>query len=176
MKFYTFILNFGYVETAAFSYLPFTSSCEFEDDKSALIDLANFLKDSYLDLKFNVESACCTDAKKSDSSARYCRTCGRELVKKESFNGEDFTDWLVQMGAGASDSQSFHSEFVGWQSDLRWEPGVFEMTNGDYKQVFVYNAEWVLAAAVGYNHVGYRTFDNLCEDRVKKNESNFSYW
>ena len=47
MKQYTFVLNFGYVESSRLSYFPFSSLNKYKDAKEALVDLAKFLQEQY---------------------------------------------------------------------------------------------------------------------------------
>lgn len=168
MKQYTFVLNFGYVENAGLCYMPWTSTNKYKDAKAALIDLAEFLKEQYLD-KHKVEpKKCCIASKQKDSEAEFCSKCGRSLEEEE-FDSEAFEQWLSDMDGHRIDGFGDYIEF----GDHRWEAGYLE---GAVNQRFVYQAEWVLSAALGYPHREDRTFEDICKERTKEKSESFSYW
>jgi hypothetical protein len=170
MKQYTFVLNFGYVESASLSYLPFSSTNKYRDAKEALIDLALFLKEQFL-LKHGFEyKKCCLITKEKDSEAAFCSACGKSLAEEE-FNDEHFTEWLTDMSCTNLDL--FHGEFIDYDESLRWQSNGLE---GAPNQRFVYQAEWVLAAAIGYPQRDDQTFEDICKDRTKAKRESFSYY
>jgi len=168
-KQYTFVLNFGYVESAGLSYMPWASTEKYANAKDALIDLATFFKEMYL-IQHKVERACCEANKKKDSEAAFCSKCSRSL-KEEKFNDEHFTEWLSNMGG--SNIDSFHGEFIDYDTSLRWQSNGLE---GALNQRFIYQAEWVLAAAIGYPHRDDRTFEDICKARTKEKRESFEYY
>lgn len=169
-KQYTFVLNFGYVESAGLSYMPWSSSEKYATAKDALIDLATFFKEQYL-LQHKVElKSCCEANKKKDPEASFCSKCRRSL-KEEEFDDEAFIDWL--QGMANSNIDSFHGEYMDYDPDnQRWQSDGLE---GALNQRFVYQAEWVLAAAIGYPH-GDVTFEDICKERTKEKRESFSYY
>ncbi len=170
MKQYTFVLNFGYVEHSRLSYMPFSSKKKFKDAKEALVDLAQFLKEKFLE-KHAVELRdCCKANKLKDSEAEYCSKCRRPLQEAE-FDDEEFTDWLDSMSS--SDVDSFHGDYIDWNPDERWQSDGLE---GAVNQRFVYQAEWVLAAALGFPHREDVTFEDICKARTKEKRESFSYY
>lgn len=169
-KAYTFVLNFGYVESSSLSYMPFSSKAKYNTAKDALVDLALFFKEQYL-LSHKVRlKKCCTANKTKDPSANFCSKC-RSPLKEEKFDDEDFTDWL--RGMSGCDIDSFHGEFIDHNTTYRWQSNGLE---GAPNQRFVYQAEWVLAAALGYLHRDDRTFEDICKDRTKEKRESFSYY
>lgn len=169
MKQYTFVLNFGYVEHSSLSYFPFTSTGKYKNAKEALVDLAKFLKERYEE-KHKVElKDCCQKNKAKDPEADFCSKCRRSLADAE-FNDEDFCHWLEQMST--SDIDSFHGDFIDYDESFRWQSDGLE---GAPNQRFVYQAEWVLAAALGYPH-GDQTFEDICKERTKEKRESFSYY
>ena len=170
MKSYTFVLNFGYVESSRLSYFPFTSTGKYKSAKEALVDLANFLKEQYLE-KHAVElRACCEANKLKDSEAEYCSKCRRPLQEAE-FDDEEFIDWI--QGMSSCDVDSFHGDYIDWDPEYRWQSDGLE---GAVNQRFVYQAEWVLAAALGYPHRDDVTFEDICKQRTKEKKESFSYY
>lgn len=168
-KKYTFVLNFGYVESSGLCYMPWTSVRTYKDAKEALLDLAAFLKEQYLS-QFN-QQQCCINTRQKDPEAEYCSRCRCTLIDEE-FDSEGFSDWLRHLDG--IDIDGFHSDFVEWNEDHRWQTDGLE---GAPNQRFVYQAEWVLAAAVGYSHGGNKvTFEKICERRTKNKEESFSYY
>jgi hypothetical protein len=169
-KQYTFVLNFGYVESSSLSYMPFSSTEKYASAKEALVDLAIFFKEQFA-LNNKVElKACCEVNKKKDAEAAFCSKCRRSL-KEEEFDDEAFVDWI--RGMGNCDIDSFHGEYIDYDESLRWQSNGLE---GSLNQRFVYQAEWVLAAAVGYPHRKDQTFEDICKDRTKEKRESFSYY
>lgn len=169
MKQYTFVLNFGYVESASMVYMPWSSTGKYKGAKEALLDLAAFLKEKFLLQHETKPKKCCIASKEKDSGAEFCSKCGRSLVEEE-FNDEHFTDWLTNMDCSNVDS---FSEFMDYDESNRWQSNGLE---GSLNQRFVYNAEWVLAAALGYPHRTEQTFEKICKDRTKHKRESFSYY
>jgi hypothetical protein len=170
MKQYTFVLNFGYVESSSLSYLPFSSTDKYRDAKEALIDLAEFLKEQYLLQHETKPKKCCIASKEKDATAEFCPKCGHSLTKEE-FNDEHFTQWLSDMECANIDS--FHGEFIDYDESHPWQYNGLE---GALNQRFVYQAEWVIAAALGYPHRKEQTFEKICQDRTKTKRESFSYY
>lgn len=169
MKSYTFVLNFGYVESSSLSYFPFTSVYKYKSAKEALVDLALFLKEQYLLKNTSKPKKCCVDAKVKDSSAEFCSKCGKSLEEEE-FDEELFEDWLTQMSC--CDIDSFHGDFIDYDEELRWQSNGLE---GSVNQRFVYHAGWVLLAALGFPH-GDLSFEDICKERTKEKRESFSYY
>lgn len=168
MKSYTFVLNFGYVESSSLSYFPFTSTGKYRDAKEALLDLATFLKEQFVGNKA-VPRKCCVTSKEKEPDAEFCSKCGRALAPEE-FDEDAFQNWLVDMSR--CDIDSFHGEFIDYDESQRWQSGSLE---GAINQRFVYQAEWVIAAALGFPH-GEPTFEDICSDRTKEKRESFSYY
>lgn len=170
MKKYTFVLNFGYVESSGLCFMPWTSVNSYKSAKDALLDLALFLQEQYVG-QTEPPKKCCTASKQKDSEAQFCSKCGKPLLDKV-FDGEGFIDWLRHLDG--IDVDSFHSDFVEWDDNHRWESeGLEDAPN----QRFVYQAEWVLAAAVGYSHGGNPvTFEKICENRTRNKTESFAYY
>lgn len=168
MKSYTFVLNFGYVESAGLCYMPWSSELKFKSAKEALVDLAEFLKKQYLDSHKVEPKKCCKLSKGKDSEAEFCSKCGNSL-QEDDFDSEDFEEWLRSMDGHTIDG---FGDFIEFGED-RWEPGSFE---GSKNQRFVYNAEWVLSAALGYPHREDHTFEDICKERTKEKRESFSYY
>lgn len=167
-KRYTLVLNFGYVESQRLAYMPWTSKQTFTDAKEALVDLATYLKEQYL-----VENAvklkkCCEATKAKDPKAEYCSKCGYKIAELE-FDGEEFAEWCRNLD---TDIDTFHG-YIAWDPEARWQS---ESLEGAPNQRFVYNAEWVLAAALGHPIRGDITFEKICKERTKKRADSFSYY
>jgi len=169
-KRYTFVLNFGYVESQSLSYMPWVSEEQFKDAKEALVDLATFLKEQFMIDRKPKLKKCCTASKEKDPSSEFCSKCGAQ-IKDMGFDGEDFSDWLYQMGFTNTDG--FHAEFIEWNQNDRWQAGQME---GSPNHRYVYNAEHVLAAAVGHPKDLKRTFGLLCKERTKSKLDSFTYY
>jgi hypothetical protein len=168
LKNYTLVLNFGYVESSRLAYMPWSSKQKFKDAKEALLDLANFLKEKYLEGNTEEPKQCCLKTKEKDSEAVYCTKCRRELGDPE-FDGELFSEWLRDLD---TDVDTFHG-YIDYDQDSRWQAGDLE---GAPNQRFVYNAEWVLAAAVGHPYREEITFEAICKARTKSRKDSFSYY
>lgn len=151
--------------------MPWTSIESYKDAKGALIDLALFLKEQFMS-QFELQpKQCCTNSKQKDSEAEYCSKCRRSLLKEE-FDGEAFIEWLQSMSG--VDIDTFHGDFIDWDQSHRWQSNGLE---GTPNQRFVYEAEWVLAAAVGHSHGGNPvTFEQICKNRTRNKEDKFSYY
>lgn len=168
MKNYTIVLNFGYVESASLSYMPWTSKKRFKDAKEALVDLANYLKTQYLKEHAPKLKKCCYATKEKEPTSEYCSKCGRSLIEGE-FNGENFSDWLRQL---ETDIDTFNG-LIPWDLNHPWQSnGLEDAPNPRY----VYNAEWVLAAAVGHPYRDDITFEDICKERTKSKKTSFSYY
>lgn len=167
-KRYTFVLNFGYVESQRLAFMPWTSKQKFKDAKEGLLDLANWLKERYLEEDKQEPKACCIKTKAKDAGAVYCTKCRRELDEPE-FDGELFSDWLIQLD---TDIDGFHG-LISWDPDARWEAGHLE---GSPNPRYVYNAEWVLAAAAGDPKDPDVTFADICKARTKSKQDSFTYY
>ena len=168
-KQYTFVLNFGYVESSGLSFLPFTSTNKYNDAKEALVDLAVFLKKQYLLQNETKPKKCCTTSKEKDSTAEFCAKCGFSL-KEEVFDDELFAEWLNNMSCCNVDS--FHGEFIEYSQDHRWQSNGLE---GAVNQRFVYQADWVIPTALGYPHSS-ESFEDICKQRTKEKRESFSYY
>ncbi len=170
MKQYTLVLNFGYVESSRLSYMPWVSSCKYRNAKAALLDLSLFMKEQYLLRHTKDPKVCCNKSRAKDTDAEYCSGCGHSL-KEEPFDDEDFVDWLGQMSC--CDVDTFHGDFIDYNDGNRWQPNGLE---GGLNLRFVYQAEWVIAAALGYPHQDDQTFEDICEDRTRRKLESFSYY
>lgn len=167
-KRYTFVLNFGYVESARLAYMPWTSKRMYKDAKEALLDLASFLKEQYLVENDKETNKCCLKTKEKNDKSLYCSKCGAAIGEKY-FDVEHFTYWLCQLD---TDTDTFHG-FIEWDLEHRWQSEDLENASN---QRFVYQAEWVLAAAVGHPHREEITFEAICKNRTKSKKSSFSYY
>lgn len=167
-KRYTLVLNFGYVESQRLAYMPWTSESIFKDAKDALLDLANYLKEQYTEENKTELKKCCMATKAKDPEAEFCSKCGHSISEPD-FDGEDFSDWLIQLD---TDIDTFHG-FIKWNPEARWQAGELE---GSPNLRFVYQAEWVLAAAVGFPKDGHTTFETICKNRTKNKEQSFTYY
>jgi hypothetical protein len=167
LKRYTLVLNFGYVEHQRLSYMPWSSKQKFKDAKEALLDLANFLKERYLEENKTEPKKCCLKTREKDAEAVYCTKCRRELDDPE-FDGEEFSEWLCGLD---TDIDTFHG-YISWDPDARWQS---EGLEGMPNQRFVYNAEWVLAAAVGHPRNEAITWEDICHSRTEGRKDSFEY-
>lgn len=167
-KRYTLVLNFGYVESARLAYMPWISRQTYRDAKEALLDLAVFLRDQYLIEHTPKLKKCCTATQAKDSSAAFCSKCGYSLAEVE-FDGEHFSEWLRELD---TDVDTFHG-LIEWNPENRWQA---EGLEGAPNPRFVYQAEWVLAAAVGHPKREDVTFETICKARTKSRSESFSYY
>lgn len=168
LKQYTLVLNFGYVESQRLAYMPWSCKQKFKDAKEALLDLANWLKERYLEENATEPKKCCLKTKEKDAEAVYCSKCRRELAEPE-FDGEEFSDWLRQLD---TDIDTFHG-LISWDPDARWQSeGLEDAPN----QRFVYQAEWVLAAALGHPIREDITWEKICKTRTKSRQDSFTYY
>lgn len=169
MKKYTFILNFGYVESASLSFMPWSSSKMYRGAKDALIDLAHFFLEKYLkENKIDLKK-CCLATSEKDQEALYCSKC-RTSIEDQEFDEEDFIQWIIDMSQ--CDVDTFHGNFIDYNPEDRWQSNGME---GSPNQRFVYQAEWVIAAALGYPHQDI-SFEDICKTRTKKKQESFSYY
>lgn len=166
MKQYTFVLNFGYVENASMVYMPFTSAHKYKDAKEALVDLAEFLKEQYLKHYSSKPKKCCLVSKDKDPAAEFCSKCGHSL-KEEEFDADHFQDWLKELDC--TDVDRFHGDYIDYDESFRWQSDGLE---GAPNQRFVYNAEWVLSAAIGHPHYD-KTWEKICQERTKEKRESF---
>lgn len=164
-KQYTLILNFGYAESGRLGFMPWTSKKKFKDAKEAILDLARYLKDRYLENTSRPLKKCCQKSTENEG-AEYCLKCGHPLIESV-FVGERFSDWLIGLD---TDANTFH-EYIAWDSDPEWEAGTFGPN-----QRFVYQAEAVLAAAVGSPKDPDITFEEICRRRTKSKSDDFTYY
>lgn len=168
-KRYTFVLNFGYVESASTSYMPWVSKNTYKDAKEALVDLATYLKEQYENQHgAKAVKKCCAATKAKDADAIYCTKCGKAVAVPE-INQEHLIEWFRQLDC--LDVDSFHG-IIEYDGDARWNS---EGLEGTPNQRFVYQAEWVLAAALGYNHRDDTTFEDICKARTKSKVDSFCY-
>ncbi len=168
-KRYTFVLNFGYVESASLSYMPWVSRNKYKDAKEALVDLASFFKEQYIKAHEDNPKACCTRSKEKDPAAAFCSKCARPLAAEDDFDGEEFSSWLYSMLGSTCDG---FGEYVEWDPSHRWQTdGGLE---GAPNPRFVYQAEWVLAAAAGVPYKDDLSFDAICKARTKSRRESFS--
>ncbi len=167
-KNYTFVLNFGYVESSGLSYLPFSSRGKYATAREALVDLSNFMKEEYLRDNMKPLKKCCTANKKKNPSMEFCPKCGSPL-KEEEFDVESFIEWVANLNGSIIDG--FQIDM--YSGDKRWESLGLE---GTPNQRFVYQAEWVIAAAIGYPIRADITFDDICKSRTKQKKQSFTYY
>jgi hypothetical protein len=168
-KRYTMVLNFGYVESASLSYLPFTSNKSYPNAKDALVDLATFLKEQYLLGHSTKPKACCIASKAKDIVAEFCAKCGKSL-KEKGFDVEAFQTWLSDISGCTADSLG---EFIEYDDEHHWQSNGLEVAPNPR---IVYQAAWVIAAALGHYHRPGITFDTICNNRTKSKQNSFSYF
>ncbi len=171
-KRYTFVLSFGYAENQHLGYMPWTSENTYKDAKEAILDLASYLKEQYyINVNYAVAlKKCCHATKLKDSEAKFCTKCGSDITKdRHKFDGEHFCQWLRELNTCID---SFHG-LIEWDPEHRWKSETLE---GAPNQRFVYQAEWVLAAALGYNYQNQRTFEQICQNRTKSRKESFTYY
>jgi hypothetical protein len=169
-KEYTLVLNFGYVESSRLSFLPWTSKEKFANARDALVDLATYLKEKFLERHEVKPKKCCLDSKAKDAEAKFCKKCGRSLEVDEDFDVEGYMEFVV--GIGDCDIDTFHGEYIDYNDGDRWQAEGMEGGN----QRFVYQAEKVLAAAIGHTPDERRTFETICKERTKNKTENFAFW
>ncbi len=172
MKRYTLVLNFGYTSSTSLSYVPFTSQQRFKSAKEAVVDLANFLKEQFLSPHIKKFKPCCVNSKNADAEALFCSKCGTSL-HQETFSQLFglFRDWLQEFDACDVDSSGMLlDENI---DDHRWDVGNLR---GEPNQRFVFHAEDVLLAALGFPPRKDITFETICQRRSKNKEEDFSYW
>lgn len=171
MKTYTFLLNFGYVESTRLAYVPFTSTVELANAKLALVDLANFLKEHFLEKHGPKLKKCCLANKEKDPHAQFCSKCSRSLVN-EDFDVEGYMDFIKEIGE--CDIDTYHGNYVEYSDDLRWDPTGGLGPEKDTR--LVYNAEKVLAAAIGHSPDNRVNIEKIFEQRTKSGSDSFSFW
>lgn len=167
MKRYTFVLNFGYVEEAAVGYLPFTSRDSFANAKKALVNLAEYLRDEFMKTITVEPKACCVNTREKDNEALYCSKCRMSLTNLD-FDSEEFMQWLRDLNGCTNDSWP-----IDWDAEAPWEVGHLEDAPNPR---FVYQAEWVLSAAVGHPYHDEIEFKDICAKRTKEKKESFSYY
>lgn len=169
-KSYTFVLNFGYVESSRLSFLPWSSRDKYANARDALVDLATFLKEKYLEKHATKQKKCCGLSKEKDPKSEFCSKCGRPLAE-ELFDPEGYMEFVS--GIGDCDVDTFHGDYIDWDESGRWQTDGLE---GAKNQRFIYQAEQVLAAAIGHSPNEGRTFDEICKERTKNKIESFSFW
>ncbi len=169
-KAYTFVLNFGYAESGGMSFTPFTSQRSYATAKEALVDLAEFLKEQYLQRNAPKPKKCCIENKEKDSTAEHCKKCGRPLADEE-FDEEGYMEYVSSVDGMIFDS--FCGEFMDYDESLRWQ---CEGLEGGKNLRFVYTAEKVLAAAIGHSPDDRVSIDSIFKDRTKGQGNSFSFW
>jgi hypothetical protein len=158
-KRYTFLLNFGYAESAMLSYMPWNSRGLYKDARSALVDLAEYLKAQYNgDNGSQASLQCCVTSRKHNNNAKFCSECGRDL-RGDEFDPESFATWLYSLGCISVNDMS---DFVECGADAPWEPG---LDSPNFNPLSVYNAEYVICAALGYPRHKDKTFEYVCRGR-----------
>jgi hypothetical protein len=167
-KRYTLMLNFGYVESTSLSFMPWFSLKMFKDAKDALLSLSTFLKEKFLEESQVTLKKCCALTQERDADAEFCTKCGHPLASAE-FDGENFVEWLREIGA--SDIDTFNG-LATWDREDLWMP----VQSFQHNPRVVHQAEWVIAAAVGYSHNDARTFEQICKERTKTKADSFTYY
>jgi hypothetical protein len=168
LKRYTLVLNFGYVESQRLAYMPWSSKQKFKDAKEALLDLANWLKEQFLIENEVKPRKCCLAAVAKDAEIKYCPKCGLDIAER-AFDGEEFEDWVQQLD---SDIDTFHG-LIPWDPDARWQAdGAIDGPN----LRIVYQAHWVLSAALGQPHHEDHTWETICKARTKSRQDSFTYF
>ena len=170
-KAYTFVLNFGYAESARMSFMPWTSSEKYATARDALVDLGTYLKEKYEERHEVKPCSCCTASLSKDEEAIYCGKCGRSLKVDDEFDVEGFMEFVSEMNG--CDVDTFHGEYIDYSEDARWQPGFLEGTSN---QRFVYQAEKVLAAAIGHTPDEQSTLEVICATRTKSKDEIFTFW
>jgi hypothetical protein len=167
-KQYTFVLSYGYAESQTIFVTPFTSKNTFSDAKAALLDLAQFFKERFIEQHVPKPKQCCLKAKESASEDEYCSKCGQFLTEDD-FDIEHFMEFVRDMGS--TDNDSYSSEFASYSEDHRWEP---EGLGDNIRHV--YTAEKVMAAAIGHEVFPGKTIESVFKDRTKSKSKDFSFW
>lgn len=168
-KRYTFVLNFGYVESSDLSYMPWVSTDTYKDAKEALVDLATFFKDQFILQNSPAPRKCCGATKTKDAAAVFCTKCGRPIGSID-FDAGVFMDWLRELSSSDTDGLG---KFIYDAEYNRWQAGLLE---GSPNQRFVYQAEWILAAAIGHPLRPDITFEKICGARTKGKKDSFNYY
>lgn len=76
------------------------------------------------------------------------------------------------MDIGACDNDSY-GQYVDFSADVRWEAGML----GSAKDTrVVYQAEKVMATAIGYSPDDRVTIESIFKQRTKSNSEDFSFW
>ncbi len=173
MKTYTFLLNFGYAESGGLSYLPFTSRKRFATAKGALIDLAEFLKEHYVQRYTPKLRKCCQANRAKDPTAEFCAKCGTSVADAE-FDPEGYMEFVE--GIANCDVDGFHGGYIDYDDGYRWQSEGIDkaLKNGSIRLVYV--AEKVLAAAIGHSPDDRVNIDSIFKDRTKSKSNSFSFW
>ena len=171
-KTYTLVLNCGYAEESAISFVPFTSVNKYANAREAVLDFAEFMKEQFnqtAELK-----KCCRNSKKADQGANFCRICGARIsnYREDEFDEEAYMNFIHRV-CQASCLDDFAGKFGGYADDERWRLADI----ADAKNIrVIYVAEKVLAAAIGYPSRDDRTFEVICEERTARKTEHFSFW
>lgn len=168
-KSYTFLLNFGYAESGMLAFVPCTSKQTYANAKVALIDLAIFFKEKFLENTQVTLNKCCLECKAKDAEAKFCSKC-RTSLKENDFNDEEYMEFVQNVGCSSNDSVG---DYMEWSDEHRWEIG---MLGPDKNTRVVYVAEKVLAAAIGFSPDDRVTIDSIFADRTKSGSDSFSFW
>jgi hypothetical protein len=169
---YTFALNCGFAEDGELSYTPFTSEQKFASAKEALIDLAQFFKEHFVEGNTPKLKACCTATRAKDTEAKFCSKCGSSLAVKK-FDAEAYTEFVHE--ACLCDNNSY-AELIDYNEEYRWQPGGMEKAADNGSLRFVITAEKVLAAALGESPDERVTIETIFQDRTKAGGKVFSFW
>jgi hypothetical protein len=170
-KNYTFLLNCGYAEDAYLSYLPFTSRYKFATAREALIDLALFIKEQYVQRYAHEPKKCCKANRAKDPSAEFCAKCGHKIANEE-FDPQGYMQFILDMACCCT-VDSFHGNFIDYDEDARWQS---EGINTKDAIRCVYVAEKVLAAAIGHSPDDRVNIESIFKDRTKSKDNSFSFW
>ena len=102
--------------------------------------------------------------------------CGQVLVVKKNFNVDQYQSFVQE--ACGTDTNGLAELFDGYNKDDRWKPIEFETAFKQSSKVrFIYQAEWVLSAAIGYSHSPDRvTIDTIFARRTEEGGKTFSFW
>jgi hypothetical protein len=170
-KEYTLVLNFGYVESSKLSYIPWTSKQKYGNARDAVVDLAMYLKEKFLEKHEVKLKKCCLDSKAKDAEAKFCKKCGKSLEVDEEFDVEGYMDFVHCIGD--CDIDTFHGDYIDFNDSDRWQA---EGLEGAKNPRFVYQAEKVLAAAIGHSPDERRSFEEICKQRTANKTDSFAFW
>lgn len=171
-KRYTFVLNCGYAESQKLASVPFTSRGTYANAKEALLDLAHFFKEHFRSNE--PPKKCCAASKEKAANDPYCSKCGTYLAE-EAFDPEAFMAFI--QGISDSDLDSFHGDFIEYDESLRWQSEGMDVIEKKGMQTrFVYQAEKVMAAAIGHSPDDRVNIDTIFKRRTESKEKSFSFW